>query len=60
MARDTMEKSVVERFLKYVGFDTQSNPDSNHSPSSEGQKQFGKMLAEELIHIGMSEVEVGI
>ncbi len=58
MAVDTMEKSVVERFLKYVSFDTQSDPDSNHSPSSEGQKKFGKLLAEELIGIGMSEVEI--
>ena len=58
MAGDTMEKSVVERFLKYVGFDTQSDPGSNHSPSSEGQKKFGKILAEELIRVGMSEVEV--
>jgi tripeptide aminopeptidase len=53
-----MKKNVVERFLKYVGHDTQSNPECNLSPSSEGQTRFGKLLAEELVRIGLSEVEV--
>lgn len=53
-----MEKKVVDRFLKYIGYNTQSDPESNHSPSSEGQSVFGKALAEELIGIGLSEVEV--
>ena len=53
-----MEKSVVDRFLKYVGINTQSDPDSFGCPSSEGQLVFGKMLAEELVRIGLSEVEV--
>ena len=52
------EKTVVDRFLKYVGFNTQSNPENNQSPSSEGQVVFGKMLAEELLRIGLAEVEV--
>lgn len=53
-----MEKNVVDRFLHYAGFDTQSDPDSTDSPSSRGQAVFGQMLAEELIRIGMTEVEV--
>ncbi len=53
-----MEKSVVDRFLKYVGFNTQSNPESTGCPSSEGQVVFGKMLAEELLRIGLCDVEV--
>jgi len=53
-----MEKNVVDRFLKYVGFNTQSNPENSQSPSSEGQTAFGKMIAEELVRIGMSDVEV--
>ena len=52
------EKTVVDRFLKYVGFNTQSNPEDTHSPSSEGQVVFGKMLAEELLLIGLVDVEV--
>ncbi len=54
----TMEKNVVGRFLKYAGLNTQSNADSTSSPSSEGQVKFGKKLAEELVHIGLSDVEV--
>jgi len=53
-----MERNVIDRFLKYTGYNTQSNPDSITSPSSEGQSKFGKMVAEELIRIGMTEVEV--
>lgn len=53
-----MKKNVVDRFIKYVGYNTQSNPDSHQTPSSEGQVIFGKMLAEELVRIGLSEVEV--
>ncbi len=53
-----MEKNVVDRFLKYVGFNTQSDAASSSSPSTEGQLKFGKMLAEELIRIGLDEVEV--
>ena len=53
-----MEKQVVDRFLKYTGFNTQSDPDNAGSPSTNGQITFGKMLAEELVRIGLSEVEV--
>jgi len=53
-----MEKYVVDRFLKYVRFNTQSDPESSSSPSSKGQVKFGMMLAEELLRIGLSDVEV--
>jgi tripeptide aminopeptidase len=53
-----MKKKVVDRFLKYVGFNTQSDNGSTSCPSTEGQLVFGKMLAEELVRIGMSDVEV--
>ncbi len=53
-----MEKKVVDRFLRYVRFDTQSDPESNNCPSSEGQRVFSKMVAEELVRVGLTEVEV--
>jgi tripeptide aminopeptidase len=53
-----MEKNVVDRFLKYTGFDTQSDPESNSFPSSKGQVKFAKFLAEELLLMGLSDVEV--
>ncbi|MCK9638430.1 MAG: peptidase T [Prolixibacteraceae bacterium] len=53
-----MKKKVVDRFLKYVGYNTQSDNNSTTCPSTEGQLVFGKMLAEELIRNGLSDVEV--
>ena len=53
-----MEKKVVDRFLRYVRFDTQSDPENSRCPSSEGQLVFSKMVAEELVHVGLTEVEV--
>lgn len=49
---------VLERFLNYVKFDTQSKEDSSSYPSTEGQRVFAKYLIQELISIGMDDVEV--
>lgn len=40
--------SVVERFLKYVKFDTESDEHSTTTPSTMKQKELGKVLVEEL------------
>lgn len=45
--------TVVERFLKYVGFDTQSDENSGESPSTGKQKILGAALAEELSALGL-------
>ncbi len=52
-----MEK-LVERFLKYVKINTQSNEKSESCPSTPEQMEFAKMLAEELKSIGLKDVEV--
>lgn len=52
-----MEK-VVERFIKYVEIDTQSDEDSGVTPSTPTQMEFQKMLKEELISIGLEAVEL--
>jgi tripeptide aminopeptidase len=52
-----MEK-LVERFLKYVKINTQSNEKSDTCPSSPGQLQFAKLLVKELKSIGLSEVDL--
>lgn len=49
---------VKERFLKYVSFDTQSDPHSQTMPSSEKQKELGKYLAEELKSIGLEDAHM--
>lgn len=52
-----MEK-IVERFFKYVKINTQSDNKSTSCPSSHGQLDLVKLLAEELKNIGMSEVDL--
>lgn len=43
----------LQRFLNYISFDTQSNPNSIESPSTSKQKIFGKYLVDELKKIGI-------
>lgn len=50
--------NIVDRFLKYVSFDTQSDPNSTTTPSTEKQFRLAEYLTEELKAIGMSEVEM--
>ena len=49
---------VLERFLRYVQVDTQSDDDSETYPSTAKQLDLGKMLAEELRQIGLEDVEL--
>lgn len=49
---------VVERFLRYVKMDTQSDESSNTFPSTEKQKKFAACLAEELRTMGASQVKL--
>ena len=50
--------TLVERFLKYVSFDTQSNEESGTTPSTPGQMVFAKYLKEELETLGLEEVSL--
>ena len=50
--------TIVERFLKYVSFDTQSAEDSETTPSTEKQWTLARFLKEELEGIGLTEVEI--
>ena len=45
--------TVTERFLRYVVIDTQSDPASPTCPSTEKQKDLGRLLAMELRDIAM-------
>lgn len=49
-----MEK-LLDRFLNYVTFDTQSKPDVRHVPSTEGQLKLACALQQELIISGYPE-----
>lgn len=49
---------LTQRFLKYVSFDTQSSESSNTTPSTPKQMVFAEFLRDELISIGLSDVEL--
>ncbi len=49
------EFTVMERFLRYVQIDTQSDPNSHSYPSTEKQKNLSNLLAQELQSIGLQD-----
>ena len=49
---------IIERFLKYVSFDTQSAEDSESVPSTAKQLVFAKYLRDELKDEGFDDVEM--
>jgi tripeptide aminopeptidase len=54
----TIKHTVLERFLKYVTVDTQSDPESTTFPSTEKQKNLGKILVEELLEMGITDAHL--
>lgn len=51
-----MKQNVVEKFLRYVKIDTQSDEATGMSPSTEKQKNLGRLLEEELQSMGAADV----
>jgi tripeptide aminopeptidase len=49
---------VTERFLRYVVIDTQSDPSSPTCPSTEKQKDLGRLLAAELQGMGIRDAHL--
>jgi tripeptide aminopeptidase len=50
--------TVAERFLRYVVVDTQSDPSSPTYPSTEKQKNLGRLLAGELREMGLADAHL--
>ena len=50
------KQHILKRFLSYVKIDTESDPNSDTTPSSEKQWKLANKLAKELEAIGLSEV----
>ena len=50
--------SVVDRFLKYVSFDTQSDETSETCPSTAKQKLLGAALVEEMLQMGIADAHM--
>ncbi len=51
-------KSLQNRFIKYVQIDTQSDPSSPTVPSTEKQKDLGKVLVAELLELGIADAHL--
>jgi tripeptide aminopeptidase len=50
--------TVTDRFLRYVTIDTQSDPASESTPSTEKQKDLGKLLVNELLEMGVTDAHL--
>lgn len=53
-----MHHTALERFLRYVQIDTQSDPNSPTVPSTEKQKDLGRVLVEELLAMGIQDAHL--
>lgn len=52
------KQHILERFLSYVKIDTESDPNSDTTPSTDKQWKLANKLAKELEAIGLSEVSI--
>ncbi|MBR0555302.1 peptidase T [Ciceribacter sp. L1K23] len=50
-----MTDTVLDRLLRYVMIDTQSDPESMAQPSTEKQKNLARVLVDELLAMGLSD-----
>ena len=50
--------TVVDRFLQYVKFDTQSDEETNMTPSTPGQMIFAQHLENELRTMGLKDISL--
>ena len=55
---DNYAFTVAERFLRYVRIDTQSDPTSKSQPSTEKQKDLGRLLVQELLAAGLADAQL--
>lgn len=53
-----MKQEILQRFTRYVGYDTQSDPNSSTYPSAAKELILLNDLATELVQIGLTEVEI--
>lgn len=50
--------TAIDRFLRYVQIDTQSDPQSTSNPSTEKQKDLSRVLVQELQEMGITDAEL--
>ena len=54
----SIPSTVLERFLRYVQIDTQSDPNSTTQPSTEKQKDLSRVLVNELFEMGILDAHL--
>jgi len=52
------KQHIIDRFISYVTIDTESDPNSDSTPSTEKQWDLANKLVEELKQIGMQDVSI--
>lgn len=57
-ASENINSSLVNRFIRYTAIDTQSDPNSKTFPSSEKQKNLGRLLVTELLEMGVLDAHL--
>jgi tripeptide aminopeptidase len=55
---EELADDVLERFLRYVRIDTQSDDDSETYPSTAKQRDLGELLERELRELGLDDAEL--
>lgn len=55
---DKYSYTVLDRFLRYVVVDTQSDPNATSFPSTEKQKDLARILVQELLELGVPDAHM--
>lgn len=58
MELKNLNYTVADRFLRYVVIDTQSDPNSDFTPSTEKQKNLSSLLVQELLEMGIQDAHM--
>jgi tripeptide aminopeptidase len=57
-APENISNTVTDRFLRYTAIDTQSDAGSDSFPSTEKQKNLGRLLVSELLEMGLADAHL--
>lgn len=57
-AYENINNSLTDRFVRYTAIDTQSDPSSDSFPSTEKQKNLGRLLVAELLEMGINDAHL--
>jgi tripeptide aminopeptidase len=52
------KQDILDRFISYISIDTESDPNSDTTPSTEKQWDLARKLHQELLDMGMSDVRI--